>query len=305
MTNHFKLNLVLLAAFITTGSWAAEDVVISPASGGGVTINSDASTPAIKVLPGQKVQLPGLATSTSYTNVVCGDSSGVLGKCDTSAIVGAQGPAGVQGPAGPAGPQGPTGIAGANVGLEGVGLGNGVLTYVGAWDSGATYAVNEVVTYNGRNYYSQLAGNTAHSPDVFVEPPSTWWMPVGTYRKDMTLAAPGSTSLMSIKLTGTQTGGGRIFYTVRATDGGSQIATEEGVIQWLATANSITCTVQTTDKLHLGTVNSGCTPGFFNPGSQPGVSIFDNVSFSTPAPIVIHEVIYRLETMAATPIRLE
>ena len=125
------------------------------------------------------------------------------------------------------------------------------------------------------------------------------------YRKDLTLSAPGFTSLMSIKLVGTQTAGGRILYTVRATDGGSQIATEEGVIQWLATANSITCTVQTTDKLHLGTVNSGCTPGFFNPGSQPGVSIFDNVSFSSPAPIVVHEVYFRFETQAATPIRLE
>jgi cystathionine beta-synthase len=30
----------------------------------------------------------------------------------------------------------------------------------------------------------------------------------------------------------------------------------------------------------------GRTPGFFNPGSQPGISIFDNVSFSSPAPIV-------------------
>lgn len=41
--------------------------------------------------------------------------------------------------------------------------------------------------------------------------------------------------------------GERIYYTVEATDGGSQIATEEGVIQWLATAtaNSIACTVQT------------------------------------------------------------
>jgi TolA-binding protein len=123
--------------------------------------------------------------------------------------------------------------------------------------------------------------------------------------KQMTLAAPGFTSLMSIHLIGTHTAGGRIFYTVRATDGGSQIATEEGVIQYLATANSITCTVQTTDKLHLGTVNSGCTPGFFNPGSQPGISIFDNVSFSNPAPVVVHEVYFKVENESGAPIRLE
>jgi hypothetical protein len=86
----------------------------------------------------------------------------------------------------------------------------------------------------------------------------------------------------------------RIQYIVYADDGGSQLAIESGIIQALATANSITCTVQTTDKLHLGTVNSGCTPGFFNPGSQPGVSIFDNVTFSSPAPIVHHRVHYRI-----------
>jgi hypothetical protein len=123
--------------------------------------------------------------------------------------------------------------------------------------------------------------------------------------KQMTLSAPGFTSLMSIHLVGTHTAGGRIFYMIRATDGGSQIATEEGVIQYLATANSITCTVQTTDKLHLGTVNSGCTPGFFNPGSQPGVSIFDNVTFSSSAPIVVHEVYFRVENDSGSSIRLE
>jgi hypothetical protein len=125
--------------------------------------------------------------------------------------------------------------------------------------------------------------------------------------KELTHSAPGFTSLLSVHLSGTGVAGGRIYYTVEATDGGSQIATEEGVIQWLATANSITCTVQTTDKLHLGTVNSGCTPGFFNPGSQPGVSIFDNVSFSSAAPIEYHHVWFTAITEAdpGNTVRLE
>ena len=123
--------------------------------------------------------------------------------------------------------------------------------------------------------------------------------------KPLTLATPGFTSLMSIHLTGTHVAGGRVHYVIRATDGGTQVATEEGIIQYLATANSITCTVQTDDKLHLGVVNSGCTPGFFNPGSQPGISVFDNVSFSSPAPIVIHEVYFTIENESGSPIRLE
>jgi hypothetical protein len=123
--------------------------------------------------------------------------------------------------------------------------------------------------------------------------------------KQMTLASPGFTSLASFRVLGTDVAGGRIHYTVVATDGGSHIATEQGVIQYLATANSITCTVQTDDKLHLGTVNSGCTPGFFNPGSQPGISIFDNVSFSSPAPIVKHLVYFQIENATGAQVRLE
>jgi hypothetical protein len=122
--------------------------------------------------------------------------------------------------------------------------------------------------------------------------------------KHLTLAAPGFVSLFSIKLVGTNTAGGRVHFVVRATDGGSQIATQTGTIVYLATANSITCTLAS-DTLHLGTVNAGCTPGFFNPGSQPGISIFDNVSFSSPAPIVIHEVYYDIENESGSAIRLE
>ena len=149
---------------------------------------------------------------------------------------------------------------------------------------------------------SKEGTTTSHSASLDIDLAADFH---GILKKDLTLSAPGFTSLMSIHLTGTNTAGGRVFYMVRATDGGSQIATEEGVIQFLATANSITCTVQTTDKLHLGTVNSGCTPGFFNPLSQPGVSIFDNVTFSSPAPIVVHQVYYHIENLSGAVIRLE
>lgn len=127
----------------------------------------------------------------------------------------------------------------------------------------------------------------------------------GPITKSLTLASPGFTSLASWPVAAGDAAGGYIDYTIVATDGGSQIATEHGRIQFNATTNSITCTVDTTDKLHLGTVNSGCTPGFFNPGSQPGVSIFDNVSFSSPAPIVTHRVYFEVHNNSISPTRLE
>lgn len=126
-----------------------------------------------------------------------------------------------------------------------------------------------------------------------------------TGEKNLSLTSPGFVGLFSIHLEQGQAAGGIVRYTITATDGGSQIATEHGTIQWNTTANSITCTVKENDKLHLGTVNSGCTPGFFNPGSQPGVSIFDNVSFSSPAPIVVHKIHYSIYNDSPYPLRLE
>jgi hypothetical protein len=126
-----------------------------------------------------------------------------------------------------------------------------------------------------------------------------------TGSKSMTLSAPGFTSLASFTVAPGDAAGGLVEYTIVATDGGSQLATERGTILFNATANSITCTVQATTKLHLGTVNSGCTPGFFNPGSQPGISIFDNVSFSSPAAIATHVVYFRIYNVSNSALRLE
>lgn len=118
MKSRFSLNVLLLAALSATSTFAA-DVTITPAVGGGVTINSAAGTAAIKVMPGQIVQMPGLPSAPSYSNVVCRDVTGTLGQCDASAIAGqtgATGPAGSvgsQGATGPAGPTGADGLAGA------------------------------------------------------------------------------------------------------------------------------------------------------------------------------------------------
>lgn len=180
---------------------------------------------------------------------------------------GKRGPKGPAGAAGPAGPVGPAGPQGPS-GPQGIEGKEGV---------------------EGKQGIQGPPGETG----------------VLTGSKEMTLSSPGFVSLFSIHLLPGQAAGGIVRYTVVATDGGSQIATEHGTIQWNATANSITCTVNEKDKLHLGTVNSGCTPGFFNPGSQPGVSIFDNVAFSSPAPIVTHNVYFSVYDDSPYPIRAE
>ncbi len=125
--------------------------------------------------------------------------------------------------------------------------------------------------------------------------------------KTLPLTSPALTALASWTVggAGAEATGGYIAYTIVATDGASQIVSETGTILYDATSNSITCTAPTAQQIHLGTVNSGCTPGFFNPGSQPGVSVFDNVAFGVPAPIVVHYVYFEIHNLGAPPTRLE
>ncbi len=123
--------------------------------------------------------------------------------------------------------------------------------------------------------------------------------------KDLPLTSSASTTLFSVKLAAGQAAGGLVKYTIAATDAAGHIAVEHGTIQWAATPNSITCLVQTDDKIAVGTVGSSCSPGFFSPGSQPGASIFDNVVFSPSAPLVTHKIFFWIENDSPFPIRLE
>jgi FlaG/FlaF family flagellin (archaellin) len=186
---------------------------------------------------------------------------------------GKRGPVGPQGPAGATGAQGPAGAQGP-VGAQGP-----------AGPQGAP----------GQQGVEGKQG--------IQGPPGETGVLVG--EKEMTLNIPGFTSLFSVEVPEGQAAGGIVRYTIVATDGHGQIATEHATIQWNATHNSITCTAQEKDKLHLGSVNSGCTPGFFNPNSQPGVSVFDNVAFSNPAPLATNRVYFQVYNDSPYPLRAE
>ncbi|WP_051236122.1 collagen-like protein [Ottowia thiooxydans] len=102
---------LLATAALSALSAAAADVTITPAPGGGVVINSAPGTTALKVAPGNTVQLPGLPGAPTHTDFVCRDASGTLGQCQLPPT-GAEGPAGATGSAGPAGSTGLAGSAG-------------------------------------------------------------------------------------------------------------------------------------------------------------------------------------------------
>lgn len=105
------LGLVALAAAMCSTAAIAEDVIITPSSGGSVVIQSDNGDTALRVAPGQQVQLPVLPVGSTYSQPVCQDGSGTLGQCDAS-VIGTAGPQGPQGDMGPQGPQGAIGPAG-------------------------------------------------------------------------------------------------------------------------------------------------------------------------------------------------
>ncbi len=85
--------------------------------------------------------------------------TGATGTQGSTGAAGASGPQGLQGIAGPIGPQGPTGAAGAN----GTGF-----NFRNAFDASASYAINDVVTFNGSTYaaIAASAGPSNPTPDT-------------------------------------------------------------------------------------------------------------------------------------------
>jgi len=83
---------------------------------------------------------------------------------------GTQGPTGATGLTGPTGPQGPAGSDGTPGGPTGP-TGPAGLTFRDGWLFGATYALNDVVTFNGQTWISIEDGNTQQQPDMS---PTSW-----------------------------------------------------------------------------------------------------------------------------------
>jgi Carbohydrate binding domain./Collagen triple helix repeat (20 copies). len=184
MKRLLQLNPLLLAALVASNAWSADDITITPAAGAGVTINSDLGAPAIQVMPGQQVRLPGLPTAASYTNLVCRDSAGLLGTCDTSATTGVTGPTGPMGETGATGPtgigiEGPQGIAGATgpTGATGITGAIGPTGPTGAgfrvqgdWSASAIYQSGDVVSFEGQTYFA-----TATSSNIAPGTEASLW----------------------------------------------------------------------------------------------------------------------------------
>jgi Collagen triple helix repeat (20 copies) len=94
---------------------------------------------------------------------------GLTGAMGVGGATGPQGPAGATGATGPQGPIGPTGTTGAQ---GSTGTNGGGLNFRNAFDPTATYALNDVVSYNGSTYVAILVnGPNTQTPD---QNPGVW-----------------------------------------------------------------------------------------------------------------------------------
>ena len=139
-------------------------------NGTALTVTSFSNTQIIATLPSGIA--PGtfnLTLTNSAGNSVEFDMS--YGAIGPQGPAGAAGPAGTQGPAGltgPAGPQGPRGLTGAPGAPGPAGANGTAFSFLNAFDPYATYAVDNVVTYNGSSYVAIVPNGpnpTGPTPD--------------------------------------------------------------------------------------------------------------------------------------------
>ena len=151
-----------LNAFDSNTTYATDDVVtydgstyVAIAANSGPnnpTPNTNASAWSVMAQEGAT----GAQGSTGSTGATGSQgATGAEGPDGPTGATGANGSPGSQGAAGPIGPQGPAGVAGAN--------GSG-FDFRNAFDASASYAIDDVVTYNGSTYVAIAASAGPNNP---------------------------------------------------------------------------------------------------------------------------------------------
>ena len=121
-----------------------------------------------------------------------------------------------------------------------------------------------------------------------------------TGEKDLPLTSPTNTPIFTVPLSPGAGAGGTIAFTIVAANASNTTVVAHGTVQWLMTANLVTCSLAPDDSLSSG-VTPTCSVGFFAPGNQPGISINDTIALT---PLVSHKVYYTIEDDSANPINL-
>lgn len=139
----------------------------TPASNQGLALASGAAN---VLLDSKENDETGHAAQLDVTLVSQGPQ-GVPGAIGPVGPAGPIGPAGLPGPQGVQGPIGPVGATGATGPAGATGPQGPPVSFQGVWSNATTYAVGDVIFFNGSSYISLVNGNTNHQPDTA---PAQW-----------------------------------------------------------------------------------------------------------------------------------
>ena len=137
---------------------------VSFTPGGGVRSSYIAMTANTNVEPDTDVS----GSGGHWALLAEAGATGATGPVGLTGATGATGPTGAAGAAGSTGPQGPIGPVGATgpTGATGATGAAGLTFQTGGWNSAATYALQDGVSYNGSSYISLQSSNLNHQPDT-------------------------------------------------------------------------------------------------------------------------------------------
>jgi hypothetical protein len=179
-TGYLSLNLASTVQAWLNGTLANNGIALVPSSGSSISVAFDSKE---NILTSHPAELPMLLVSAGPQGPPGPPGpTGPAGPTGPQGAQGATGATGAPGAAGPAGPTGPTGAVGAQ-GLPGVPGATGPtgpqgapgtgFSFRNAFDPSASYAVNDVTTYNGSTYVA-ISANSGPANPTPDQNPAGW-----------------------------------------------------------------------------------------------------------------------------------
>jgi hypothetical protein len=164
-TGYLSLNLTSTVQAWLNGTLANNGIALVPSSGSSISVSFDSKE---NIFTSHTTQLPLVLVSAGPQGPQ--GPQGLTGAAGPQGAVGPPGPAGATGAAGPAGQQGPQGLTGMTgatgaAGAAGPAGANGTgFNFRNSFDNSASYAVNDVVTFQGASYVATTANQGPNNP---------------------------------------------------------------------------------------------------------------------------------------------
>jgi hypothetical protein len=176
-TGYLSLNLTSTVQAWLSGTLANNGIALVPTSGSQISVSFDSKE---NILTGHTAELSLVLVSAGAQGPQGPQGpAGPQGPIGATGATGAAGPAGAQGPQGAMGAQGLQGLMGlpgatGAAGLQGPAGANGTgFNFRNAFDNSASYAVNDVVTFQGTSYVT-IAANQGPSNPTPDQNSSAW-----------------------------------------------------------------------------------------------------------------------------------